>query len=98
MKLVRVIHGGNPTYTLQCVSCKRPVLFKESIADLEGEPFTAYYHEDGDCLPAGWTSQCLGCNHESVGIRGSGNLHGGDNCTLFPEFQGTYTTIARIPR
>lgn len=98
MKLVRVYHKGNPRLTMSCTGCSRPVLFKEAIANLEGEPFTGYYHEDTMCLPEGWTSQCLGCNHNSVDIPGGSSLHGGEGCTLFPEFKGTYTAIVRLAR
>ena len=51
MRLVPVpANESNPTIKVLCKGCGRWVLAQEAVADLDGEPFKAYYC--APCTPA----------------------------------------------
>ncbi len=42
------LHSAAAELSVQCFVCRRMVPFKECLVDLDGIPFTAYYHSE--CL------------------------------------------------
>lgn len=42
-----------PYFNARCVTCQQPILSGDKIADLDGKPFQAYYHNHPSCLPKG---------------------------------------------